>query len=77
MTPPAWKRDPRPNSEIVLSLEQALEAAKRGHVRSLVLVTVNPLHEYESVACGDLAGASKTVLIGALSLASHKLIRPE
>jgi len=70
-----WRKAPLPNSEVVEALERALEAARRGHVRTLALVVVNPLHETETVAVGDLGNVGKLVLIGGLSFAANSLLQ--
>lgn len=69
-----WK-GPRPDPEIVEVLERALAAAKKGHIRCILICTVNPLHEPECVTAGDITSSKRHVMIGALSSAAHKLIQ--
>jgi hypothetical protein len=64
----------RPNAEVVSLLETALESARNGHVRTILIVTVNPLHEVEQQMAGDLSATRRTVLIGGLSRAVNALI---
>lgn len=65
---------PRPDSEVVEALEKALEAAKKGHVRAALVVLVDPLQMAEHAAVGDLPRC-RTVLIGGMSVAAHKLLQ--
>ena len=70
-----WLKNPKPDSQVVLALENALAAARRGQVRSAVLVTVNPLREVESIVCGEVDETGRIVLIGAISVVNHRLIK--
>lgn len=69
-----WLKHPKPNNEVVQALEQALAAAKRGQLRAVVVVTVNPLHETESLAAGADNPVLHTVLVGAMAKAYSELI---
>lgn len=71
---PRWQRHPRPEPEVVRLLEQALEAARRGQVRALLIVTVNPLHETENASGGDLGLVGRNVLLGELAQVQHRLL---
>lgn len=75
MSNPSWKRWPRPDSAVVQALEAALGAARRGLVRSAIIITVNPLREPESIICGELDDTGRVVLIGAMSVVTHKIIK--
>lgn len=70
-----FRRNPRPDSDVVHALEAALAAAKMGHVRSLLMVTLNPLNEAETASFGQLEGSSRFVAIGALSALAHELLQ--
>ena len=76
MTPARWRKPPRPDEDVVRALEMALEAARRGHVRSMALVVVNQLHEAETSTAGDLGPVRRTIIVGALSAIAHNLISP-
>lgn len=69
-----FRANPRPDTDVVRVLEQALNAARLGHIRAVTLVVVNPLHEVETQAAGDQTGSLKHALIGGLSSAAHKLL---
>jgi hypothetical protein len=74
-TPAQWRRKPRPNSDVIQALEQALHAARNGGIRSIVIVTCDPLKEVETASAGDLSKAARASLIGALVMAAHELTR--
>lgn len=72
-----WKRNPKPDAEVIRVLEEALEAARMGYVRAAVVVMVNPVHEVKIGAAGHTTGILRTVLIGGLFCAAHKLLNSE
>lgn len=71
---PRWQRQLRPDSEVVHTLEQALAAARKGQLRAVLIVSINPLRETERVVAGELDPVGRTVLIGALAQAKHDLL---
>lgn len=70
-----FKAHPRPNSDVIEALEQALDAARNGYVRAVVIVTANPLFQVEDKTAGAAPGALMHALIGGLSVAAHKLLQ--
>ena len=70
-----FKAHPRPNADVIEALEQALDAARDGYVRAVVIVTANPLFEVENRAAGTVTGPIIHALIGGLSVAAHKLLQ--
>lgn len=72
-TPHRWKRRPRPDPEVLALIEQLREAASIGSVRTLVVVTMNPLLEIESAHAGEVDRVRKLLLMGGLLEASMKV----
>lgn len=70
-----WHRTPKPSPDVIRVLEQALEAAKRGQIRCLVVVVVNPIHEVEHATGGEHHAGYGHVLIGGLSAAVQTILR--
>jgi len=70
-----WQRAPKPSPDVIRVLEQALEAAKRGLVRCVVVVVVNPIHEVEHATGGEHRAGYGHVLIGGLSAAAQTILR--
>jgi hypothetical protein len=70
-----WARAPRPDPDVIRILEQALGSARKGHVRAVTIVLVNPLHEVESASAAPHATTWRHALIGGLSSAAHKLLK--
>lgn len=68
--------DPRPDNEVVQALEIALDAARRGRIRTLLILTVNPLQESENHVFGDLGEVKRKIVLGELSVARHQLLEP-
>ena len=68
-----WRRTPAPDLSILSALDKLRDAVQRGHVRTLLFVTVNPVHEPETAIVGDLTDSYLTVLLGGLSRAEHEL----
>lgn len=65
---------PAPDSDVIELLERALDAARKGLIKTVIITGVNPLHECESKSAGDLGSINATVLIGGLSRAAHELL---
>jgi hypothetical protein len=75
MTMPArWGKGPKPDPSVVDLLEGLLREAKTGKVRSLVVVTINPMLEVEIGMAGDSDSVRKRVLSSGLSEAAVRLI---
>lgn len=70
-----FQTNPRPDPDVVQALEIVLAAARLGRIRSIALVTVNPVYDVESHAVGELKGTFRHGLISGLSSAAHKLMR--
>lgn len=70
-----WKNNPRPDGDVVDLLERALQSARRGFVKSAALVLVNPLHQVETAAAGDLSEVRTNVLLGGLTRAANELMK--
>lgn len=56
----------RPDEEVVALLENALQAAREGRVRCLVINTCNPINETEALFAGDLTQVRCNALVGSL-----------
>lgn len=68
-----WTNDPPPRQGVIALLEQALEAARHGHIQAVTIVTVNPVHDVEHKSAG-VRGVLRFSLIGGLSSAAQYLI---
>lgn len=67
-----FRKTPRPDAEVVELLQRLLSAAQHGYVRSVVVVTVNPVQEVERLTAGDLSPIRLNALLGGLAqLKSH------
>lgn len=70
-----FRASPRPDGDVIMLLETALASARRGVLRSVVVVALNPVYEVETGIAGALDQTHCTVLLGGLSMAANKLIR--
>lgn len=68
-----FRATPRPDSEVVQLLEQLLEGARLGRVRSVAVVMVNPLNSTEVATAGDLGPIRANALIGGLTRTVNSL----
>lgn len=66
-------RAPRPNQQVVNTLEAALAAAKAGLVSTALVLTVNPLGEVETATVGDLSNPGRIFLIRMIYQEARKL----
>ena len=66
---------PRPDSEVVDLLERALASAKRGYVKTALIVLADPLHHVETAAAGHLSEVRINVMLGGLSRAANELMK--
>lgn len=74
MTVSRFLAAPRPDGEVVALLERALESARNGQLRTVMIVSVDPIHETETQFAGELCRTRRTVLLGAMSRAANTLI---
>lgn len=70
-----FRKDPRPESDVVALLEDALDSARRGATKSLVIIAANPVNHIETASAGDLSPDRTTVLLGGLVRAAIALTR--
>lgn len=70
-----WRKHPVPDGDVIDLLERALASARRGYVKSAALVLVNPIHQVETAAAGDLSEVRTTVLLGGLTRAANELMK--
>lgn len=71
--PMQWRRQPKPDVEVLKLAEQVSEAAQLGQIRAIAVATINPTLEIECDCAGDMDPVKKTLLIGALTQLIHKL----
>jgi hypothetical protein len=71
-----WKRQPKPDAEVLDLLERVLASARKGHVKSVAIVAVNPIHQVDTAAAGDLSEVRTNVLLGGLTRAANELMKP-
>lgn len=67
----------RPQAEVVDLLERLLFSAKLGHVRSVALVCVNPVHKVETATAGDLSEVRTSSLVCGLTRITNELIKQQ
>lgn len=72
--PEQWKKGPRPDPSVLELLEALQLAARKGQVRAIAVVTINPLLEVEDHHAGGTDNVKKHLLLGGLSAAAQKLI---
>ena len=70
-----WGRGPAPDLNILSAVDKLRDAVLKGRVRTLLVVTVNPVHEHETALVGDLSDTYSTVILGGLLRAEHELLR--
>jgi hypothetical protein len=73
MVPERWKKGPRPDPEVVELLERLAVAARKGHIRALVVVTLDPLLKVSPQCAGDLDNVRSHLLIGGMFRAATQL----
>jgi hypothetical protein len=69
-----WRKTPPPDPEVIGMLEKLLNAARSGHVRSVVVVMVDPVHEVETAAGGGMSPSDRMSLLGGISTIKHDLM---
>ena len=70
-----FRTHPVPDGDVIDLLERAIASARRGYVRSVAIVLVNPVHQVETGAAGDLSEVRTTVLLGGLTRAANELMK--
>lgn len=73
--PEGFRGFQKPEPEVVVLLERILCAARAGHVRSVALVAVNPLHQVETATAGDLSEVRTSSLVHGLARVTNELIK--
>jgi hypothetical protein len=71
--PMQWRRNLKPDESVVALTQAVDEAAGRGQVRCLAIVTINPMLEVEFVCAGELDEVRKTLLVGGLARLIRKI----
>lgn len=72
--PKRFRKDPLPDAEVVELLENVLASARRGFVRSVAIVAVNPVNLTEVAQAGDVGPIRANALLGGLARLNHDLI---
>jgi hypothetical protein len=70
-----FSEHPRPDGDVIDLLERILTSARSGYVKSIAIVAVNPVHQVQTAAAGDLSEVRTTVLLGGLSRAANELMK--
>lgn len=71
---PKFRTHPTPDGDVIDLLERALISAKKGHVKTVLVVLANPLHQVETAAAGDLSEVRINVMLGGLTRAANELM---
>jgi hypothetical protein len=72
---PRFRSTARPDVDVVDLLERVLRSARKGHIRSVAVVAVNPVHQVETAAAGDLSEVRTNVLLAGLTRAANELMK--
>lgn len=70
-----WQTHPRADPDVVDFLERVLLSARKGYVKTVAIVAVNPIHQVETGAAGDLSDVRTNVLLGGLTRAANELMK--
>lgn len=70
-----FRSHPVPDNEVIDLLERALASARKGYVKSCLVVLADPLHHVETAAAGDLSEVRTNVMLGGLSRAANELMK--
>jgi hypothetical protein len=54
-----------------------LESARKGYIKTVAILAVNPLHQVEIGLAGDLSTVRTTVLLGGLSRAANQMMQAD
>lgn len=71
--PMQWRKGPRPDESVVAMTEAVADAAAKGRVRVLGIVTINPNLDVEYTCAGELDEVRKNLLIAGLLRLIKKL----
>ena len=71
--PSQWRKDPKPDPDVLELLHQLQMAAQKGHIRALAVIAVNPALHVEPASAGGLDPVRKNLLIGGLTTLANKL----
>lgn len=71
--PMQWRKGPRPDESVVALTQAVGDAANRGEVRVIGIVTINPMLEVEFTCAGELDEVRKTLLLGGLTRLIKKI----
>jgi hypothetical protein len=72
---PKFRTHPRPDGDVIDLLERALLSAKRGYVKTCLVVLADPLHHVETAAAGDLSEVRTNIMLGGLTRAANELMK--
>ena len=72
--PNRWTKTPRPDPAVLEIIDALRKAAEAGEVRSLVVVTVNPMLDVEMAKAGDDDPVRTRLLAAGLIEVSQKLL---
>lgn len=75
--PDGFRGIQKPEPEVVTLLERVLSSARLGHVRSVALVAVNPVHRVETATAGDLSEVRTSSLVCGLQRITNELIKQQ
>lgn len=73
--PEGFRGSQKPQPDVVTLLERVLNAARMGHIRSVALVAVNPIHQVETATAGDLSEVRTSSLVCGLTRVTNELIK--
>lgn len=71
--PGPWRRNPKPDIEVVKLAASLKSAADGGLARAIAVVSVDPLLQLDCDCAGDLDEVKKNMLIAGLSRLIQKL----
>ena len=74
--PDRWAKGLRPNPDVLDLLELLKASALSGKLRTLAVVTVDPLLNVETAKAGDCDLVRKRLLAAGLFEAAHAIVRP-
>lgn len=74
--PDRWAKGLRPDPAVLDLIELLRVSAASGQLRTLAVVTVDPLLNVETAKAGDCDLVRKRLLAAGLFEAAHKIVRP-
>lgn len=75
--PVQWRKGPRPDPTVIELIDQIAAAARRGQIRAICIVAVDPLLKTEDFQAGELDDVKRTLLLGGLASACINLNKPK